>query len=71
MCFTLIMIQKRFSSCILMLFLFSSSINFVGVVSELDKEIDNSKPTPANVVDRCQEGTVQHMLTKMVSDGGF
>lgn len=54
-----------------MLFLFSSSINFIGVVSELDEEIDNSKPTPANVVDRCQEGKVQHIFTKMVSDGGF
>lgn len=43
----------------------------LGVVSELDKEIDNSKPTPTNVVDQCKESTIQHMFTKMVSHGGF
>ena len=45
-----------------MLFLLSLSINFAGAVSELDEENTNSKPTPANVTDPCQEGTVQHMF---------
>ena len=41
-----------------MLFLLSLSINFAGAVSELDEENANSKPTPANVTDPCQEGMV-------------